>query len=120
MRGFTEKGAVWQLRDSGDGTDSGGTILADLTVDEHDWPWVYAKLAPRPGFDALRPLFEHELTLLDDIENNVDAWEIAYDKIRSSLTLLFPDGSEVPEYLLHVKNDDVWWRWNDQPFEAGA
>lgn len=112
MRGFTAKGTVWKLR----GND--GDVLADLVVDDEEWPWVYAKLKPGTGFDETRPLFEHELELLDDIENQVDEWEAAYDKIRSSLTLLFPDGTPVPEYLLHVKNDDVWWRWNDQPFES--
>jgi hypothetical protein len=110
VKGYTAKGTVWQLR-------NGDEIVADLVVDDEDWPWVYSKLQTRPGFDALRPLFAHELTLLDDIENNVDEWEAAYDKIRSALTLLYPDGTQVPEYLLHVKNDDVWWRWNDQPFE---
>ena len=113
MRGFTDKGTVWQLRDGG----SDGTIVADLTVDDHEWPWVYAKLTAREGFGALAPLFAAELELLEDIENNVEEWEAAYDKIRSVLTLTFPDGRKVPEYLLHVKNDDVWWRWNDVPFE---
>ena len=110
MKGYTNKGAVWQLRD-------GEEIIADLVVDEFEWPWVYAQLKARKGFAGFRPFFEHELTLLDDIENNVDEWETAYDKIRSALTLLFPDGTPVPEYLLHVKNDTVWWRWNDQPFQ---
>lgn len=110
MRGYTSKGAVWRLRRDGE-------IVADLVVNDSDWPWLYAHLEARTGFGGLRPLFAEELRLLDDIENNVDQWEAAYDEIRQSLTLLFPDGTTVPEYLLHVKNDDAWWRWNDQPFE---
>ncbi|HEY1701051.1 MAG TPA: hypothetical protein VGG75_15180 [Trebonia sp.] len=109
MKGYTNTGAVWQLRHKGE-------IVASLVVSDSEWPWVYARLQPRPGFGRIQPLLAEELRLLDDIENKVDEWEAAYDEIRKDLTLLYPDGNPVPEYLLHVKNDNAWWRWNDQPF----
>jgi hypothetical protein len=100
---------VWQLQHKGE-------IVASLVVSDFEWPWVYARLQARPGFGRIQPLFAEELRLLDDIENKVDEWEAAYDEIRKDLTLLYPDGNPVPEYLLHVKDGNAWWRWNDQPF----
>jgi hypothetical protein len=30
--------------------------------------------------------------------------------------LLAPDGQQIPEFLVHIKGVDDWWRWSDEPF----
>jgi len=47
--------------------------------------------------------------------------EAAYRRIREAVRLLAPDGRAVPEFLLHIEDEDAWWRWSDEPFpeEAG-
>jgi hypothetical protein len=27
--------------------------------------------------------------------------------------MTFPDGRDVPEWLLHIDGDEAWWRWAD-------
>jgi hypothetical protein len=34
--------------------------------------------------------------------------------------LTYPDGRDVPEYLLHIDGDEAWWRWSDEPFDKAA
>lgn len=94
----------------------GAELIADLVVAGRDFPWLNARVRPRDGFDDVRPLFAEELGLLDDLDQQPDAWEAAYQAIRAVLTLKDPDGREVPEFLLHVDGDEAWWRWSDEPF----
>ncbi|MCM2387426.1 hypothetical protein [Streptomyces albipurpureus] len=36
-----------------------------------------------------------------------------------SLTLTFPDGGPVVEFMLHIHDDGTAsWRWHDEPFDA--
>lgn len=68
------------------------------------------------GFGAVRPLFEEELRALEHIDDDLGSWQAAYDRIRSSVTLHYPEGRPVPEFLLHIDNEDAWWRWSDESF----
>ncbi|MFD7576273.1 hypothetical protein ACFV6U_38100, partial [Streptomyces sp. NPDC059810] len=39
-----------------------------------------------------------------------------YFRIRSALTLTFPDGTPVAEFMLHIHDDGTaGWRWHDSP-----
>ncbi|MGW0418996.1 hypothetical protein [Streptomyces sp. NPDC003015] len=40
----------------------------------------------------------------------------AYDEVRRRMSLHAP-GGPVPEFLLHIEGDRVWFRWSDEPFE---
>ncbi|GIJ13108.1 hypothetical protein Van01_63220 [Micromonospora andamanensis] len=40
-----------------------------------------------------------------------------YETVRNAVTLRYPDGQEVPEFLLHLDGDEAWWRWSDEPFD---
>jgi len=71
---------------------------------------------PRPGFGQVRPLFEEELSRLDHMDEDPQAWEAAYQRIRDAVCLIAPDGRAVPEFLLHIDGQDAWWRWSDEPF----
>jgi len=90
--------------------------LADLVVTDRDFPWLSARVEPRDGFDDVRPLFAEELRALHAVDDDPDAAETAYDAIRSTVTLRYPDGTEVPEFLLHIEGDEAWWRWSDEKF----
>lgn len=85
-----------------------------------DFPWLHARLDPREGLARVLPLFAEELRLLDVIDEDVESWERAYEDIRNAVTLRYPDGHEVPEFLLHIDGHEVWWRWSDEPFDEVA
>jgi hypothetical protein len=82
-----------------------------------DFPWLYARLDPGPGFEAIRPLFAEELRRLRDSDRDEEAWAAAYEAIRRAVRLRYPDGGNVPEFLLHIDGDEAWWRWSDEPFD---
>ncbi|MEU5983179.1 hypothetical protein [Streptomyces sp. NPDC047434] len=108
-------GGVWRVRDR-EGTPVGG-----ITVEEADFPWLSGTFAPGPGFAAVKHLFAREIELLGPVmeeasDEQVDAWEAAYDAVRAAVTLESPSGP-VAEFLLHVDGDQAWFRWNDEPFE---
>src|SRR5215831_19666011 len=78
-------------------------------------------MAERPdtgdaGFAAVRPLFAEELRALEHVDDDLGSWQAAYDRIRRAVSLLYPHGRPVPEFLLHVDGEDAWWRWSDEPF----
>lgn len=100
---------VWRLL-------RGEEPIAELLVTGGDFPWLNARLLPGPGFEEVRPMFDEELRLLDHLDDDVDAWEAAYDRIRETIGLIAPDGQLVPEFLLHIDGADVWWRWSAEPF----
>jgi hypothetical protein len=101
--------SVWHLR-------RGDQLVAELVVTGGDFPWLSATVRATPAFDELRPLFAEELRLLDRLDQDVEAWEAAYDRIRQEVILERPDGFAVPEFLLHIDGQDAWWRWSDEPF----
>ncbi|PYC75000.1 hypothetical protein C7C45_03700 [Micromonospora arborensis] len=94
-----------------------GEVLADLVVTGGDFPWLNARIDPKEGLAEVRPLFATELRLLDRIDEDIDSWERAYDAVQDAVTLRYPDGRKVPEFLLHVDGDEAWWRWSDEPFD---
>lgn len=108
-------GDTWTLHWRDDGRK-----LADLVVTGGDFPWLEARLHPREGLAEVLPLFAEELRLLDKIDDNVESWERAYEAIRNAVTLRYPNGREVPEFLLHIDGNEVWWRWSDEPFDEAA
>ncbi len=100
---------VWRLV-------QGEELLAELIVTGGDFPWLNARIRAMPGFEAVRPLFEEELRALEHIDDDLGSWQAAYDRIRRAVSLLYPEGRPVPEFLLHVDGEDAWWRWSDEPF----
>jgi hypothetical protein len=106
----TEAPRVWQL------VRPGGELLAELVVNDSDFPWLNAKIRPAAGFEDVRPLFEDELRWLHAFDENRGRWADAYERIRDATRLLAPNGDPVPEYLLHIEGDDAWWRWSETPF----
>jgi hypothetical protein len=102
---------VWRLY-------RGEDLVADLVVTGGDFPWLQARVEPRPPFDEVQELFAEDLRLMDrDDPEGVAAWEAVQDRIRQTLVLEYPDGGRIPEFLLHIENESAWWRWSDEPFE---
>ena len=103
-------GSIWHLHRS-------GQDLARLRVVDADWPWMYASVEVLPGFEEFLPLFAAQERAADS-----DDWERADEcqlAIRSALTMTFPNGSPVAEFLLHIHNDGTaGWRWHDEPFDT--
>lgn len=95
----------------------GDQLVARLVVTGGDFPWLNARVEACDGFAEVRPLFVEELRLMNDADRDGTAWGAQYEAIRRSVTLRYPDGRDVPEFLLHVDGDHAWWRWNDEPFD---
>jgi hypothetical protein len=102
-------GEVWQLR-------HGNELLAELTVTDGDFPWLNATLRATDAFMPWRAAFDDELSLLDDIDDHIERWEAAYRRIDQHLTLHYPTGERVAEFVLHIEGDAAWWRWSDESF----
>jgi hypothetical protein len=106
-------GETWRLY-------KGEQLIAELVVTDQDFPWLNARLEAKPGFEALRSLFDEEVRLAEAVKDNMDAWEAAYNRVREAVSLAAPDGRRVPEFLLHIEGEEAWWRWTDEPFhDAG-
>jgi len=86
-------------------------------VTDSDFPWLYGRVVARPGFAEVRPLFVEELPLIDEIDSDDGAaWDAVYARIRATVRLVYPDGRNVPEFILHIDGDLAWWRWSDESF----
>ncbi|WP_167161496.1 hypothetical protein [Streptomyces sp. MBT27] len=103
-------GSIWRPH-------QGGQEIARLTVTGAGMPWTHAEVETLPGFEAFPPLFAEQERAGDE-----EDWERAdgcYTQIRSALTLMFPDGSPVAEFMPHTHDDGTaHWRRHDEPFEA--
>ena len=102
---------VWKLY-------RGDELIADLVLAGGEFPWLNARVNPHSGLEEVRELFAEELRRLDHIDDDMDGWEAVYGAIRSTVSLRYPDGREVPEFLLHIDADQAWWRWSDEPFDS--
>ncbi|GLW35044.1 hypothetical protein [Actinoplanes regularis] len=106
---------VWTLQRRSD-----GQTVADLVVYGGDFPWLNARIEPRAGFEEVRPLFAEVLSRLDGVGADGGSWEQSYNAVRAAVLLRYPDGGEVPEFLLHIDGDEAWWRWSNEPFEEDS
>ena len=88
----------------------GDILLGILKPYEYDFPWINCHFESTSAFDEIRALFENELTVIQSTD--ISAWEKSYDPIKSlDLRLVSPDGmNELDDFLLHVKNDEAWFR----------
>lgn len=77
-------------------------IMSDIELD--NWPWYKCKFHPTPIFEQYRPLFDHELALLEG-GGAADEWDAAYAKIEElGLTLSYPTETKTTAiFLLHVE-----------------
>ena len=104
--------AIWRLY-------RGKELLGLIHIDDADFPWLSGRFLPQPGFAEVKPLFDEEIALCEQEDLDVEAWEAAYERIREAgLVLVAPDGHPAAEFLLHIRGDEAWFRWSDEPFET--
>ncbi|MFF4542502.1 hypothetical protein [Streptomyces aureus] len=101
-------GSVWRLHHA-------GREIARLTVTGTDMPWTHARVETLPGFEEFRSVFAEQELAVD--EEDWDRLDTCDARIRENLTMTFPDGSPVAEFMLHIHADNTaGWRWHDEPF----
>jgi len=84
------------------------TILGEIIVKDADFPWLTGIWVPTSHFEEVRGLFDAELALVESDQLG-NEWEALYQRIREAgVRLHYPDGGSVPEFLLHIKNDEAW------------
>jgi len=99
---------VWQLR-------SRGEVVARIHVQASDFPWLVGRFDPEPGFADLKPLFDHEVALVDSGNDmDYDAWEAVQHQIDQLTSLIKPDGRQVTDFVLHIRGDEASFRWLDE------
>lgn len=105
---------------------SDGEPVGEITVEEAGFPWLSGRFTPAPVFARVRPPFARELALMQaamtapaDEDEPWAAWESAYGEVRRAVTLCSPSGP-VAEFLLHIEDDQAWFRWSDEPFDDGS
>ena len=105
-------GSIWRLK-------HGDREVARLAVTGTDMPWIYARIELLPGFEPFRALFADQERAIDAEDW---AWaDLCYHEIRRQLTMTFPDANPVPEFVLHIHDDNTAsWRWHHEPFTAPA
>lgn len=95
-------------------------LLGEIEILDQDFPWLSGRFTAQPAFTRFKPLFDRELQLLapeSDDPAKWHAWESAYDAIAEALTLIDNAGNPVAEFLLHIEDDQAWFRWSDEPFD---
>jgi hypothetical protein len=99
---------------------SGDVLVGVIEVSDSDFPWLSGRFEPTAAFVDYRDAFAKELELVEgDLQHKIDEWESAYRVISDQLRLVRPDGTSVPEYLLHIRETEAWFRYSDVPFEKG-
>jgi hypothetical protein len=102
----------WQLL-------QGETLIGEVYVTDTDFPWLNGRFVPQDEFENVRALFEEELALVDrEGELDVEKWESIYQQITHTVTLMKPDATPAAEFLLHIKDNNAWFRWSDEAFDA--
>lgn len=89
------------------------TLLGVLSIELRDQPLFGCQFEPTPAFDAIKPLFDEELSLVNQNRLSEEDWGAAYEKIDAlGLTLVSLDGREVlNDFLLHIEKNSAWFRY---------
>ncbi|WP_433891346.1 hypothetical protein [Streptomyces sp. CA-111067] len=102
-------GSIWRLH-------KGDQEIARLTVTGADMPWTHAGIESLPGFEEFRPLFSEQERAAD--EEDWELFDACSTRICAALTMTFPDGGRVAEFMLRIYDDGTaGWRWHDEPFD---
>ncbi|MFF2042757.1 hypothetical protein ACFVVX_20230 [Kitasatospora sp. NPDC058170] len=111
------EGQVWRLvrREESVGAIA-GEIVGEIVIEEADFPWLHGRFVPGEAFPAVQPLFARSLALSE--AEDWEAFDAAYEEITSTVSMVSPAGP-VAEFLLHIQDDEAWFRWSDEPFGDG-
>lgn len=89
------------------------TLIGTLSNGVQNQPYFGYHFEPTPAFDPINPLFDEELSLLNQNRLSDEEWEVAYEKIDAlGLTLVSLDGRDVlDDLLLHIEGNRAWFRY---------
>ena len=97
---------------------SGRILVGTIDVSDVDQPWFVGRFEPEAAFAEFSDAFARELELVEgDLEHQIDQWERVYRSISDRLQLVGPDGTTVPEFLIHIRGTEARFRYSDTPFE---
>ncbi|WP_199537321.1 hypothetical protein [Spongiactinospora gelatinilytica] len=82
-----------------------------------DMPWLHGSFVARSAYAKVKPLFDRELELLEQTNDDPEAWEAAYDQVANAVRLVSPH-RPVADFLLHIDGDRAWFRWSDEPLST--
>ena len=90
----------------------GDILLGTLTHTKNDFPWHWGTFDATEQFALVKPLFEQEIKLIDDLDSNMQKWEEIWEEItKPGLRLISNmDNKEINEFLIHIDGTEVWWR----------
>lgn len=91
----------------------GHELLGVLEFDDLEMFWTDCQFRPTPAFEAIRPLFDAELTAGGDLSNDdeIEEWEQAWGAIEALGLVLDAqdDRASIPsdEFILHIWPDNT-------------
>lgn len=91
-----------------------GTI--DVKKGEADFPWYSGVFHATTEYEAVRELFERELSLLqantDDDDAQWDDWEAVHEQLHEPGLRLQARGEayRADGILIHIDGAEAWWR----------
>nr|WSW67096.1 hypothetical protein OG461_13305 [Streptomyces sp. NBC_00995] len=104
-----DPGMIWRLH-------HGDQEIARLNVTGSDMPWTHAEIEELAGFEEFRAVFMEQEQAAD--EEDWERLEDCFERIRSELTMTFPDGTPVAAFWLRIHGDGTaGWRWYDEPLD---
>src|SRR3954471_24072963 len=92
----------------------GELLLGTLIVDDIDQPWFMCNFVATPDFEAIRPLFDAELAIIEGSDDlDVVKWEEAWSPIEALGLQLIPaeTGTALGDFLLHIQGDKAWFTY---------
>lgn len=91
-------------------------LLGWIDVTVVDQPWKHGRWHPTDAFSDFASLFVQSRELLLD-GDDFDAWvKVDASLKKAGVHMRYPNGSVVPESLLHIDGDAGWFRWADEFF----
>lgn len=97
----------WTLR-------ADGKVVAEIVVDDGDFPWLHGSFTALPGFGDYAPLFAEEARLLRTPDRDETSWGAVYTRITEALTLHDDEGAAMADFLLHVEDGRARWRYQEK------
>lgn len=89
-------------------------VVAEMVVDDGDFPWLHGTFTALPGFEDYASLFAEEVRLLHTPERDETSWGAVYSQITEVLTLYDDEGVAMADFLLHIEDGRARWRYQEK------
>jgi hypothetical protein len=97
---------VWHLM-------RGRALLATLTEENVDQPWIICRFEPTAAFEEVRPLLERLVALVDSPTFDADAWEATRLELKEQgVVLRAAEGTPtLVDFGLDLRGSEAWLRY---------